>query len=378
MWARTYERDLKNVLALQDEIAHDITEQIRVKLTPKERSLLMQVHAVDPEAYDAYLRGRYWWSKRGAVSWKSLDYFQKAIAKDPQYAAAYAGVADSFLELGGDGYVSPKEAYLKAKEAAVKALALDPSLAEAHASLSAVKFFHDRDWSGAEDEIKQAIALNPNNANAHGQYSDYLAALGRLDEALKEAEHALELDPFSVGTNIGLGQTLYDARRYDDALRQYRRGMEMHPDRWEYYNCISDIYEHEKMFAEAFAARQRALSMQKDPSVTALAEAYQRSGYRGWLLKKIEILEQAPPQTMQTDARESRLDPFKDFGFAHWYSLLDDAAHAMHNLERAYDGGNATVLFLRVDPNMDPLRSSPRFRDLVRRIGFPQPSSDEN
>jgi len=219
LWARTYERDLKNVLALQDEIAQDIAEQIRVKLTPKERGLLIQVHAIDPEAYDAYLRGRYWWSKSGAETWKGLDYFQKAIAKDPSYALAYSGVADSYVALGF-GFLSPKEAFPKAKEAAIKALELDPSLAEAHASIASVKFFNDWDWSGAVNEIRQAIALNPNNASAHRRYASYLAAVGRFDEALKEMERGRDLDPFSLP--VISGQEKYFISRVGTTMRSIR------------------------------------------------------------------------------------------------------------------------------------------------------------
>jgi TolB-like protein/DNA-binding winged helix-turn-helix (wHTH) protein len=372
LWAKSYERDLKDVLALQDEIAQDITEQIRVKLTSKERSLLTQAHAVDPEAHDAYLRGRYWWSKRRAAVWKGLDDFQKAITKDPSYALAYAGIANSYFVLGFDGNLSPKEAFPKAREASIKALDLDPSLAEAHASLAIVKFFHDRDWSGADDEFKRAIGLNPNDATAHQWYSTYLTGMGRFDEALKEIERARELDPFSPAVNWWLGRTLYYAGRYDDALRLLQQALEMFPDQWELYNNIADVYEHKRMFAEAFAARQQALSIQRDPTVTALAEAYRRSGYRGWLLKKIEILEQAPPQTIQVRQQETHLDAFKFFGIAYFYTLLNDEAHAMPYLLRAYDGGNPSVLFLRVSSNWDNIRSSPRFRDLVLRIGLPE------
>ena len=378
LWARTYERDLKDVLALQDEIAQDITEQVRVKLSPKERTLLLEPHSVDPEAHDAYLRGRYWWSKRGADVWKGLDYFQKAIAADPSYALAYVGVADSFFTLGSNGNLSPKEAFLKAKDAVTKALELDPSLAPAHASLALVEFFHDRDWSAAEREFKRALALNSNEATAHQWYSTYLTALGRFDEALKEIERARELDPFSSPVNWWSGRTLYYARRYDDALRQFQRNAEMFPTEFEFYNNIADVYEHKRMFAEAFAARQRALSMQHDPTVTDLARAYARAGYRGWLLKKIEILEQAPPETVLTQQKESHLPMFKFFGIAYFYALLDDEPHCMAYLERANDGGNSAVLFLRVSPNWDSVRNSPRFRDLLHRIGYPPSANDSN
>jgi TolB-like protein/DNA-binding winged helix-turn-helix (wHTH) protein/Tfp pilus assembly protein PilF len=362
LWARSYERDLKNVLALQAEIAQDITEQIRVKLTPKERSVLIQVRAVDAAAYDASLRGWYWLSQPSPEgSRKALDYFQKAIAKDPGYALAYAGLAESFLVLGGP--VFPRnEAFLqKAREAAVKALALDPSIAEAHTALGLIKFWIDWDWAGAEAEYKQATALNPNYASAHSWYSSYLVAMGRLDEAMKEIEHARDLDPFSPGITFWLGQVLYHARRYDDALRENRRGLEMWPDRDEFFGAVADVYEQKKMFAEAFAARQQALSLTKDPNVTALGEAYKRSGYRGYMLKEAEILGAHNPAYA-----------------AHLYALLSDEARAMTALEVGYNERNGGVLFMRSAPELDSIRSSPRFRDLVRRIGFPLSPSDKN
>jgi TolB-like protein/Tfp pilus assembly protein PilF len=364
LWARSYERDLKDVLALQDEIAQDITEQIRVKLTPKERSLLIQVHAVDPEAYDAYLRGRYWFSlgTRDGAS-KALEYFQKAIAKDPSYALAYANLAASFIQLSGSDGPPYKETIPKAREAVVKALALDPSLAEAHTWLAWVKFNIDWDWSGAEAEYKQATALNPNNASAHRYYAEYLLAMGRLDEAMKESERAQDLDPLSAGNTCWLGQVLYHARRYDDALRQNRRGLEMYPAHSGiFYDAMANVYEQKKMFAEAFAARQQALTLWKDPNVTALGDAYKRSGYRGYLLKQAQVLEQAS----------------NPGAAAHIYALLNDEARAMTALEVGYNERWSPILFLRTAPELDSIRSSPRFRDLVRRIGFPQPSSDKN
>jgi TolB-like protein/Tfp pilus assembly protein PilF len=366
LWARSYERDLKNVIALQAEIAQDITEQIRVKLTPKERSLLIHVQAVDPEAYDAALRGWYWFNQftpEGPA--KALEYFQKAIAKDPNYALAYAGLADSLISLN---WVRDP----KAREAAVKALALDPSLAEAHMSLAQVKFFNDWDWPGAEAEFNQATALNPSDAYAHYLYSNYLVAMGRLDEAMKEIEHARDLDPFSAPSTWWLGQVLYHARRYDDALRENRRGLEMRPDSARYnamlYAAMADVYEQKKMFAEAFAARQQALSLNKDPNVTALGEAYKHSGYRGYLLKQAQFLDQAPI-----------LDDSHDPAYAaHVYALLDDEARAMTALEAGYSEREPGILFMRSAPELDSIRSSPRFRDLVRRIGFPPSPIEKN
>jgi TolB-like protein/Tfp pilus assembly protein PilF len=348
LWAKTYERDLKDVLALQDEIAQDVAEQVRVKLTTKERSLSIQVHAVDPEAYEDYLRGRYWMDNAGALDDpnKACDYFQKAMAKDPKYAPAYFGVA--FCQDTPD----------KAREILGKALTLDPSLAEAHALLAKMKFEYDWDWAGTEAEIKQAVALNPNSALAHSWYSFYLVSMARLDEAMREIERARGVDPYSGWVTAWLGQVLYHARRYDDALRVNQRGLEMHPDNPGFYDAMADVYEQKKMFAEAFAARQQALSLQKDPKVTALAEAYKRAGYKGYLLKQAE-------QTCPLCA-------------AHCYALANDEPRAIAALEAAYKQHNSHILFIRTAPEFDSIRSSPGFRDLLRRLGPPQPSSDKN
>jgi TolB-like protein/DNA-binding winged helix-turn-helix (wHTH) protein/Tfp pilus assembly protein PilF len=361
LWAKTYERDLKHVLSLQDEIAQDITEQVRVKLTPKERSLLMQVHSVDPDAYDAALRGWYWWNQFGPEGMrKARDYFQKAIAKDPSYALAYAGLAESFIGLSF-GDLPRNEAFTRAREAAAKALVLDPSLAEAHVALAHIKLLNGWDWAGTEAEYKQATAISPNYADAHRWYSFYLVTMGRLDEAMKEIERARDLDPFSAGITLWLGQVHYHARRYDDALRQDQRGLEMYPGNGEFYWAMADVYEQKKMFAEAFAARQQALSLARDPRITALGEAYKRSGYKGYLLKQAEFEQTRNPAYT-----------------AHIYALLNDEPRAMTALEGAYKERISDILFMRTAPELDSIRSSPRFRDLVRRIGFPPSRGDKD
>jgi TolB-like protein/DNA-binding winged helix-turn-helix (wHTH) protein/Tfp pilus assembly protein PilF len=351
LWAKTYERDLKDTLALQDEIAQDVAEQIRVTLSPKERSLLIQVRAVDPEAHDAFLRGAYWLSQLNMEAFgKACDYFRKAIAKDPNYALAYVGLARC------------QDTNDKARETLNKALLLDPSLAEAHSMLAAVKFDFDWDWSGAEAEYRQAISLNPNNALAHQAYSLYLVAMGRLDEAMREAEIARDLDPYSAANTMWLGQVLYHARRYDESLRVNQRGLEMQPGSGQnFYWNMADIYEQKQMFSEAFAARQQSLSLRKDPRVNELREAYRRSGYTGYLLKQAEF-EQAHNSSYA----------------AHCYSLLHDEPRAMAALELAYNKHETGILFMRTAPELDFIRSSPGFRDLVRRIGFPPlpPSRD--
>jgi tetratricopeptide (TPR) repeat protein len=353
---------LQDVLVLQDEVARDIAEEIRIKLTPNERTLLAGARVVDPEAHDAYLRGRYWWSKRTFEGeWKGLDYFQKAVAKDPSYALAYAGIADSYLVLGHHGRLAPKEALPKAKVAAMKALELDPSLAEAHTSLATVKHSYDWDWSGAESEFKQALALNPNYATAHHWYSHYLVAMGRLDEAVNELERARELDPFSIPINYFLGETLYYARRYDEAILQFRRALEMHPESAGIHDGIADVYEQKNMLAEAFAERQQVLAANGNTkSAAVLDQVYKRSGYKGYLLQRVASLEHAP-----------KSGPLPDLYLAHLNALLNDQPQVLRYLEHAYDQRNPWLLNVQVDPAMDSMRSLPGFRDLVRRIGLP-------
>jgi len=351
LWARTYERDLKDVLALQDAIAQDVAEQIRVTLTPKERSLLIQPHAVDPEAYDDYLKGVYWGNQYTPEGYeKACAYFRKAITQDPSYALPYTGVAQCFPD-------QPD----KARAAIVKALALDPSLAEAHVTLAVIKFSIDWDWSGAEAEWKQAIAISPNLASAHHDYSEYLTAMGRLEEAISEAERARNLDPYAAFTDVQLGQALYHARRYDDALRVNQRGLEMHPDVPAFYWNSADIYEQKKMFAEAFAAHQKALTILKDPRVSAYGAAYKRAGYKGYLLAQAEF-----------EQTHNRLYA------GHCYALAGDGPRAIAAWEAAYRDHSVGVLFIRTAPEADSVRSSLGYRDLVRRIGFPQSSGDKN
>jgi tetratricopeptide (TPR) repeat protein len=375
LWSQSYERDLNDVLALQDDVSRDIAEAIRIKLTPQQRTMLTAARAVDPEAHDAYLRGRYWWGGFPVENFassenlrKGLDYFQKAIAKDPNYALAYAGIADSFILLSLEGPLPSKEAFPKAKDAAMKALQLDASLAEAHAALASIKFFYDWDWPGAESEFKETLALNPNYATAHLWYAPYLLSMGRLDQAVQEAERARALDPFSIRSNYWLGVTLYYARRYDDALRQFRRGLEMYPDNgiWNWF--MGWVYEQRKMFAEAYAQFHESIRLNKETQrAAAIEQAYKRSGYRGAVWQMIQWEEQTQKSRGSTD-----------IFLAHRYAMLDDEAHAMLCLERLYDEREPWLLDVLLDPALDHLRSSPRFRDLVRRIGLPPSPSDKN
>lgn len=368
LWAHSYERNLKDVLLLQDEVSRDIAEKVRIQLTPKERSLLSGSHGIDPEVHDDYLRGLYWCGKFTVEgSSKCRAYFQRAIAKDPKFALAYAGVAESYIEQLNCCGLPVQQALPQAKASALRALALDPSLAEAYTWLAIVDLQYGWDWTGAEDEFKQAIALNPSYALAHNWYSVDLLVMGRFDAAVKEAGRAQDLDPFSIPINKWMVQVFYHTRRYDEALREARRVSEMHPDYDQGYRDLGDLYEQIKMYPQAFAAYEHGLRLLKDKNADALARAYQRSGYKGYLLKNIQILQQTPHFDMYTGpilARE--------------YAQLDDETHAMFYLERAYDEHYPWLLLLRVAPEWDPIRSSPRFRELVQRLALPPTPTDGN
>jgi TolB-like protein len=231
LWANSYQRNLQDVLALQDEVARAIAGEIRITLTQKEQVRLTRTGVVNPQAYEAYLQGRFYWSKRTEEGEKKgLDYFQQAIEKDPGYALVYAGAAESYIVLGAHGHVPVHEAFAKARAAAQKALEMDDSLAEAHTSLGSVRTFYDWDWPGAQKEFARAIELNPSYATAYHWYSHYLVAVGRSADAVVAIKRALELDPFGPTINIWLANSLYYARRYDLALEQYWKVINTFPD----------------------------------------------------------------------------------------------------------------------------------------------------
>ena len=260
LWGEQYHRKFSDVLAVQEEIAKQISERLRLKLTGEEQKRLTRHHTENAEAYQLYLKGRYYWNKRTAESLnKGVEYFQQAIDKDPNYALAYAGLTDSYSLLGSStGGLSPKETFSKAKAAAVKALEIDDTLAEAHAALALVHLRYDWDWSATEREIKRAIALNPNYATTYHWYADYLVVMGRLDEAIAQIKRAQELDPLSLIINTVVGLRLYHARQYDQAIEQCQKTLEMDPNFAQAHFALGEAYEQKAKYEEAIAALQKA------------------------------------------------------------------------------------------------------------------------
>ncbi|MFQ5927272.1 MAG: adenylate/guanylate cyclase domain-containing protein, partial [Terriglobia bacterium] len=231
LWAKSYERDLRNILALQSEVAQAIADEIKLKLTPQEQARLARAQPVNPAAYEAYLRGRYYWNKRTEEGFrKGLEYFQQAAEIDPEYALAYAGLADSYNTLGSYAALPPNVAYGQGKVAAIQALELDDTLAEGHNALAWWKMDYEWDWSSAEREFRRAIELNPSYATAHHQYSHLLTAMNRTEEMLAESQRALELDPLDLIINVHLGARYYYARQYDQAIEQLQKVVEMDPN----------------------------------------------------------------------------------------------------------------------------------------------------
>jgi len=362
LWARSYERGLGDVLALQSEVAGAIANEIQIKVTPQEQARLATARPVNPDAHEAYLKGRFYWNLRSHEGVKKgMEYFQQAIEKDPGYALAYTGLADSYVLLGGY-LMAPKEAYPLAKAAALKAIELDATLGEAHASLAGAKIDYDWDWVGAEKELKRAIELNPGYATAHQRYAYYLTVVGRFNEAFAEAKRAQELDPLSPAIYYTWGVALLYARRYDEAIAKFRSALELNAGYPAAHMSMGVAYEQEKLYAQAISQYQMMIALNHgDPRLSStIARVYWAEG------KRIEAL-----------SIMSRLEEFEKGknapcrGAPVTYAALGDTDRAFAQLEKAYEDRCQYLVFLKVAPGYDPMHSDPRFQDLLRRMNFP-------
>jgi len=364
LWAETYEGDLRDVLALQDEVARNITTQIRVKLQPAESSQLMGAPPINREAYELYLKGRYFWNKRDAEDLKkALDYFQRAAEKDPDYGPTQAGLADTYSLLGAAGYdvMSAAEAMEKAQSAATRALLIDEKLAEAHASLGFVIYRYDWDWPAAEKEFRRAIALNPNYATAHQWYSEYLIDLGRHEEAFTEARAALVLDPLSLIVNENMARMYYFARRFDQAIASSKNTLEMDPKFPISHLRLGRAFAAKGMYAQAVKEFQQfsALSGDKSLATASIGNALARSGDRSGAIRALNEL-----------AMLSKQKRVPSICFALIHAGLGENDEAITWLEEAYKERSDFLAVLKVDPLFDVLRPDPRFQELLRRIAF--------
>jgi TolB-like protein/DNA-binding winged helix-turn-helix (wHTH) protein/Tfp pilus assembly protein PilF len=363
IWAQAYERDLRDVLTLQATLAQDIAGEIQLKLTSEQRANL-SAHSIEPEAHELYLKGRFFWNKRDQAGFaKAVDYFQQAIDKDPTYAVAYAGLADSYALSGGFNLVPVEQAMPRAQAAAEKALQLDSNLAEAHASLGLIAPFNNWNWANAERHYQRSIELNPNYATAHHWYAEgYLMPVGRAEEAIAEIRKAQELDPLSAVIATDLGKELYFVRRYDEALVELRRALELDPNFTSAHNWISDTLLEKKMYNDAIVELEKTKPFREERVyIRQTAYLYARMGRRG--------------QARAALAKSLQLSKGKQVSsgaVALTYAALGDKDESFRWLEKAYTERSSFMTSLMYWSVFDPMRGDPRFADLLRRVGLPQ------
>ncbi len=369
LWAETYERQLQDVLELQDEVARAITREVQARLRAPEHAPLARSSArpVNPEAYDLYLKGRAEWNEWTEHGLKqSIEYFEQAAQKDPSYAPAWAGLADAYSLSGLFGFLPSAVALPNAKTAALRAIQLDQTLSEAHVALAGVQFHLEWSWAAAEKQLQQAVALDPNNAMAHQWYGYYLSALGQFDGAVDEMRLALELDPLSPNKQNALAATLYRAGRYDEALAQFRAVPDPDVNSESRHRRIAAIYERLGMPSAAVAEWLTGLRLAgKGEAAASVERTYRAAGYaeakRALLVTDIEA---AQPEASHAYPRPRATDIAAD------YAMLSERGKAFEWLDRAVREREGSLIWLKVDDRFDGLRSDPRFPALLRRVGF--------
>lgn len=363
LWAQSYERQVDDILEVQDSIALDIASQVRANLSPREREYFAAHAPIRPNAYDDYLRGRNELTKQNPDSIKrGTEYFQRSIDDDPQYARAYAGLADAYSLLANYQALMPVEAFPKAKTAAMKALELDPDSPEAHGALALVKHHFEWDWAGAQAEYKRAIELQPNLATAHHRYAWFLSDLGRHDEALQEIRLAQELDPSSIVVQSNLGRVLYHTRRYDESIDVLRKAAATDPNRLYTHIFLGLAYDAKGMCPEAASEFQLAAGLTGGREGTGAAHMY-ATCHKPQKARRVLVI-----------LAGSSSDPIQDWFFvAGIYAALGDKDRAFEWLDKAVQNRDFFLTEMQSHPYMDPLRSDPRFREMIRKIGFPEP-----
>jgi serine/threonine-protein kinase len=359
IWGEQYGRKLSNLLSVQREITTDIFDRLRPRLEREEKKLLSKDTTENAEAYQLYLQGLFYWNKSTYPDFvKAADYFSQAVDKDPRYALAYAGLADTYSLLGNSGYVSPPEAWPKAETAAKQALAIDDTLAEAHTSLGLVKEHFEWNWAGADQQFRKAIELNPNSASAHHWYGDYLANMGKSDQGLRETRKALESDPLSLIINTTVGRQLYLSRQNDQAVEQLRKVLDIDPKFAPARTILEEVYAQMGKQKEAVGEREKMVSLSGGPELAAAIEQeFATSGYRGVLQSSLKGL-----------IEMSRHEYVSPYIVAQAYMRTGDQEKALEWLEMAHQEHDSGLVSLAVEPMFDPIRPSARFQQILRQM----------
>ena len=362
VWAQNFDRELRGILALQSEVARAIAREVKVNLSPREQVLLARGRPVNPEAYEAYLKGRFHWYKLSPEGFDTaLEYFQLALEKDPNYALAYAGIGHVWGARGYWGLIPPTEAHTKGRAAILKAVELDDSLAEAHAHLGQSRFFGDWDWPAAEREFQRAIELNPNYGDACMSYSHFLVAMRRSPEAWAKGERCLDLDPRNSAFQVSFGWVLLFSRRYDDAIAQLHQALRTNPDFLGAHEKLWAAFAQKRRYEEALAEAKKFRALRGQTEVAeALARGYAEAGYPGAMRRAAESL-----------AARSKLTYVQPTELARLYAHAGQKDRALEWLGKAYEERDSILVYLQADPDWDSLRDAPRFQDLLRRMNFP-------
>jgi tetratricopeptide (TPR) repeat protein len=362
LWAESYERDFRDILSLQSEIARQVANQVRIILTPEERARLGDARQVNPQAHELYLKARYFWNKRSEEGVKkAISFFHQAIDHDPTFAQGYAGLADCYNIQGYYGSLPPVDAYPKGKAAALKALELDNCLAEAHAALGVVKRDFEWDWAGAEQEFARAIELNPGYVEAYHWRSTLFCMLGRSDEGVREKQRALGMDPLSVVIKTDLARMFYFSRQYDLAAAEYRAAIEMDANFGFAHLWLAQVYEQKGLFDQATAELKDGvrLSGESPYAVAKLAHGYAMSG------RKDEA--RGALQELKALSAQKYCSPYD---MAMVYVGLGENDEAFAWMQRAFEQRSLWLGYLNVEPQLDSLRGDARFRELVGRVGL--------
>lgn len=362
IWAESYVRDMDDVLALEDDVAREIASQVQAKLTPQEQKQLASEGSTNSEAYQLFLQGRYYWYKGDEPSLKkSIDYYQAALAKDSNYALAYAGLADSYAGFS-DWYLPPRQVMPKATAAATKALQLDESLAAAHNTLCWIKIIYEWDWQGAERECRRAIELNPNFADAHDNYAIFLSNVGRWRAMETEIQRAEQLDPLSYHIYADASQDYWLQRRYDEAISQAKKSIELEPNAFMAHSNLAFAYAEINRFPDAVLEAQKGAELSDSP----LAK-----GFLGYTLAAAGRKKEAREiiKQLEDDFPNRFVCPYE---IGTTYLWLGEKEEAFHWFEKAYEERSICMSLMKYDPRLDPIRSDPRYESLIRRVGFPQ------